>query len=171
MEGRFNRGFFALPVKGAYIWRGLYMEGLIFGILRYIIELSPVMKRRRRTSHLGRFTLWNNGRRATQLGRFTLWHYGCLATQLGRFNLWHYGRLAAHPRRPRGGQSGREKRCDKSFQAQAEKSLGTDSHRTISKRSSDCWLLIGHKKCFVLLCPIGEQRLLSSFREFVHDGY
>ena len=170
MEGRFNGGFFALPVRGAYIWRGLYMEGLIFGILRYIIELSPVMKRRRRASHLGRFTLWNNGRRATQLGRFTLWHYGCLATQLGRFNLWHYGRLAIHPRRPRGGQSGREKRCDKSFQAQAEKSLGTDSHRTISKRSSDCRLLIGHKKCFVLLCPIGEQHLLSSFREFVHDG-
>ena len=67
-----------------------------------------------------------------------------------------------HPRRPRGSQSGREKRCDKSFQAQAEKPLGTDSHRTISKRSSEC---------FVLLCPIGEQHLLSSFREFVHDGY
>ena len=28
-----------------------------------------------------------------------------------------------------------------------------------------------HKKCFVLLCPIGERFLLSSFREFVHDGY
>ena len=36
LEGRFNGGFFALPVWGAYIWRGLYMEGLIFGILRYI---------------------------------------------------------------------------------------------------------------------------------------
>ena len=24
---------------GAYIWRGLYMEGLIFGMLRYIILL------------------------------------------------------------------------------------------------------------------------------------
>ena len=35
MEGRFNEGFFALRVWGAYIWRGLYMEGLIFGILRY----------------------------------------------------------------------------------------------------------------------------------------
>ena len=33
-RGRFNGGFFALPVRGAYIWRGLYMEGLIFGILR-----------------------------------------------------------------------------------------------------------------------------------------
>ena len=34
LEGRFNGGFFALPVWGAYIWRGLYMEGLILGILR-----------------------------------------------------------------------------------------------------------------------------------------
>ena len=34
-EGRFNGGFFALQVRGAYIWRGLYMEGLIFGILWY----------------------------------------------------------------------------------------------------------------------------------------
>ena len=33
-EGRFNGGFFVLRVWGAYIWRGLYMEGLIFGILR-----------------------------------------------------------------------------------------------------------------------------------------
>ena len=28
-------GFIALRVWGAYIWRGLYREGLIFGILRY----------------------------------------------------------------------------------------------------------------------------------------
>ena len=79
--------------------------------------------------------------------------------------------LLTHPQRPRSGQSGREKRRDKSFQAKAEKPLGTDSHRTISKRSRECWLLIERKKCFVLLCPIGEQHLLSSFREFVHDGY
>ena len=38
MEGRFNGGFFVLPVWGAYIWRGLYMEGLIFGILRYVTQ-------------------------------------------------------------------------------------------------------------------------------------
>ena len=49
--------------------------------------------------------------------------------------------------------------------------MGTDSHRTISKRSRECWFLIGPKKFFVLLCPIGEQHLLNSFREFVHDGY
>ena len=36
LEGRFNGGFFVLRVWGAYIWRGLYMEGLIFGILRYL---------------------------------------------------------------------------------------------------------------------------------------
>ena len=35
LEGRFNGGFFPLPVWGAYIWTGLYMEGLIFGILWY----------------------------------------------------------------------------------------------------------------------------------------
>ena len=36
LVGRFNGGFFALRVWGAYIWRGLYMEVLIFGILRYL---------------------------------------------------------------------------------------------------------------------------------------
>ena len=36
-EGRFNGGFFALRLWGAYIWRSLYTEGLIFGILRYRI--------------------------------------------------------------------------------------------------------------------------------------
>ena len=36
LEGRFNGGFFALLVWGAYTWRVLYMEGLIFRILRYV---------------------------------------------------------------------------------------------------------------------------------------
>ena len=37
LEGRFSGGFYALQVwgLGAHIWRSLYMEGLIFGILRY----------------------------------------------------------------------------------------------------------------------------------------
>ena len=35
-EGRFNGGFFALQFWGAYIWRGLYIEGLNFRILRYL---------------------------------------------------------------------------------------------------------------------------------------
>ena len=34
LEWRFNGGFFALRVWGAYIWRGLYKEGLNFGMLR-----------------------------------------------------------------------------------------------------------------------------------------
>ena len=53
----------------------------------------------------------------------------------------------------------------------AKEPLGNDSHQTIFKNSSECWLLIGHKKCFVLLCPIGQESLLSSFREFVHHLY
>ena len=60
-----------------------------------------------------------------------------------------------HSRRPRGSQSGREKRRDESFQVRAKEPLGTDSHRTISKNSSGCRLLIG--LLIVLLCPIGEQ--------------
>ena len=36
LEGRFKGAFFALTVWGAYFWRGSYMEGLIFGILRYL---------------------------------------------------------------------------------------------------------------------------------------
>ena len=79
--------------------------------------------------------------------------------------------ILSHPRRPRGSQSGLEKRRNESFQALMEEPLGTDSYWTISKRSSECWLLIEHKKCFVLLCPISEQFLLSSYREFVYNGY
>ena len=36
LEELFNGRLFALPAWGAYIWRGLYMEGLIFGILRSV---------------------------------------------------------------------------------------------------------------------------------------
>ena len=85
--------------------------------------------------------------------------------------MYRKGLHRQHPRRPRGGQSGQEKRLNKSFQVRVKEPLGTDSHRTISKNSSRCWLLIGQKKYFVLLCPIVEQFLLSSFHEFVHDGY
>ena len=42
LEGRFNGRFFALRVWGAYIWRGLFMEGLIFGILRYGLANTPL---------------------------------------------------------------------------------------------------------------------------------
>ena len=61
-----------------------------------------------------------------------------------------------HPRRPRDSPSSWEKRREESFQVRAKEPVGTDFHRTISKNSSGCRLLIGHKKCFVLLCPIGE---------------
>ena len=37
-RGDLTEGFFALRAWGAYIWRGLYMEGLIYGILRYLQE-------------------------------------------------------------------------------------------------------------------------------------
>ena len=90
---------------------------------------------------------------------------------------FHPASLCGHRRRPRDSPSGREKRRDESIQARAEKplsaALGTDCHRTISKRSSKCWLLIGHKKCFVILYPIGEQHrlIMSSFCVLVHDGY
>ena len=58
-----------------------------------------------------------------------------------------------HPRRPRGSQSGREKRRDESFQVRAKEPLGSDSHRTISKNSSGCRLLIGHKKILCIILP------------------
>ena len=44
LEGQFNGGFFALPVWWAYIWRGLFVEGLIFGILRYTKNFSNKME-------------------------------------------------------------------------------------------------------------------------------
>ena len=34
--------FFCITGLGAYIWRGLYMEGLIFGILRYLKNKSYI---------------------------------------------------------------------------------------------------------------------------------
>ena len=39
------------------------------------------------------------------------------------------------------------------------------------KIQADAGSWLGTKKCFVLLCPICEEFLLSSFREFVHGGY
>ena len=79
--------------------------------------------------------------------------------------LWHFHGVGVfpqtpmklHPLQPRGSQSSWEERRHKSFQAWAEEPLGTDSHRTISKWSCKCWLLIGHKKSFELLCSIDEQ--------------
>ena len=72
-----------------------------------------------------------------------------------------------HPRRPRGSQSGREKRRDESFQVRAKEPLGTDFHRAVPKNSSGCQLLIGHKKCFVLLCPIDRRTVSPKFLSWV----
>ena len=69
------------------------------------------------------------------------------------------------------GQFGSGEKAGRKFSLRAKEPLGTDSHRTISKNSSGCRLLIGHKKCFVLLCPIGKHISMSCFRVFVHEGY
>ena len=42
--GAIKRRFFALGVWGAYIWRGLYLEGLIFGILRFLFVTPKIIK-------------------------------------------------------------------------------------------------------------------------------
>ena len=39
-RGDLTEGFLRYEFGGAYIWRGFYMEGLIFGILRYIVNLN-----------------------------------------------------------------------------------------------------------------------------------
>ena len=39
-RGDLTEGFFVLRVWRAFIWRGLYMEGLIFGILRYLLRVQ-----------------------------------------------------------------------------------------------------------------------------------
>ena len=62
-EGWFNGAFFAFWVWGAYIWRGLYMEGLIFGILRYCTLPCPHTKRNKYNKKLScrlSFTKENN---------------------------------------------------------------------------------------------------------------
>ena len=51
-EGRFNGGFFALRVLGAYIWRGLYIGGFISGILRYLNKEAVNIHAQRRTVSL-----------------------------------------------------------------------------------------------------------------------
>ena len=37
-----TEGFLSWDCGGAYIWMGLYMEGLIFGILRYSLQLEII---------------------------------------------------------------------------------------------------------------------------------
>ena len=71
-----------------------------------------------------------------------------------------------HPRRPRGSQSGREKRRDECFQVRVKEPLGSDFHWTISKNSSGCRLLIGHKNMLCITVPNRRTHLLTSFRVF-----
>ena len=61
-----------------------------------------------------------------------------------------------HPRRPRGGQSGWEKWCTKSFQASGYP-LSLDHFQMLKRTLAPDWA----QKCFVLLCPIGKQHLLG----------
>ena len=45
--------------------------------------------------------------------------------------------------------------------------LSPDHFQMVKRMLAPDWA----QKCFVLLCLIGEQHLLSSFREFVHDSH
>ena len=90
------------------------------------------------------------------------WHMFCIINDFFSSQQRYY-----HPRRPSGSQSGRKRPGTVKF---AKETPGTDSHRTISKTSSRCLLLIGHKKCFVSLCPVGEQFILpQKIFNFVHS--
>ena len=57
LGGDLTEGLFALQVWGAYIWRGFYMEGLIFRMLRYFTVLfwNVLIKK-----HPIIAALWNN---------------------------------------------------------------------------------------------------------------
>ena len=45
LEGDLTEGFFAVRDCWAYIWRGLYMEGFIFGIFRYSLNSYRLFQR------------------------------------------------------------------------------------------------------------------------------
>ena len=57
-----------------------------------------------------------------------------------------YIHTSVHPRRPRGSQSGQGQTRNESFQARLEEPLVTQSHRAISKRLSECWLVIASNR-------------------------
>ena len=95
----------------------------------------------------------------------------CWKTKRSKFPIFHQKQWTNPSSETHGQSVGSGEKAARKFSLRAKEPLGTDSHRTISKNSSGCRLLIGHKKCFVLLCPIGEHFSMSSFRVFVHDGY
>ena len=63
----------------------------------------------------------------------------------------------SHPRRPRGSQSGREKRREESFQERAKEPLGTDSHKFKRMPAPD-W---AQKKKLCIFVPNRRTHLLS----------
>ena len=87
-EGNF---LVALRVWGAYIWRGLYMEGLIFGILRYTDEIPTICKPEARKSYppwvesprIGYPTRVGYSRCSNRafIARFTRWPFRCSFVQ------------------------------------------------------------------------------------------
>ena len=71
LEGRFNGGFFALQFWGAYIWRSLYMEGLIFGILRYVLNSLTIISLNEKTVEEA---AWRSGQCAgLAIRQFRVW--------------------------------------------------------------------------------------------------
>ena len=73
---------------------------------------------------------------------------------------------ANHPRRPRGSLSvGSGEKAGRKFSSTGKRAPGYRLSPNYFQKFKRMPALIGHKKCFVLLCPIGEQFLLSSFRE------
>ena len=66
---------------------------------------------------------------------------------------------------------GSEKKTGQKFSSKGGSASGYRLSPNYFQKFKRIPLLIGHKKRFVLLYPIGEQFLLSSFREFVHDCY
>ena len=83
-------------------------------------------------------------------------------------NLWHLGSGSDASSETQGESVRSEKTARQKLSSTGKRAPGYQlySHRTISKNSTRCRLLIGHKKCFVLLCSIGEQ-LLPSWALFV----
>ena len=161
-----NNGLETLSSRGSTITKSLWRTSRVYNVLSHCKEI------RREEFSVCRRGLYLMDVVCLFVFFSTDFHYQvCFYSLSLSYFFWLQSLQLPHPRRPRGSQSGREKRQNESFQVRAKEPLCTDSHRTISKNSSGCRFLIGHKKCFVLLCPIGQQFLLSSFREFVHDGY
>ena len=70
-EGRFNGGFFAVRFWEAYTWRGLYMAGLIFGILRYHMIWALLYLQTQSTYRLRR-------KKESNKQFEVLWEFSCL---------------------------------------------------------------------------------------------